>query len=152
MNYIKLLTLIILRSMLILIIKYMYLSSLNAPERYDMTSFVHKINVLMITQIRKDLNIDSLVDHIQIDSNAVQKIKVFNLGSERFFESVNKVTVDYRLSEESFDNKRQVEKDINLIYENFNNLQSMVLSNLKYLSLFEAGEISNLTKPYSVNC
>ena len=88
------------------------------------------------------MNIDCIANEIEIYSKCLQSFRLFNLGSERFLNSVMKVTIDYRNGED----KPDVYEDLELICEYFNNLSSVNLKNLKYLSISEIVKFNSDSK------
>ena len=72
-----------------------YLSKVLNPENYDMSWFVKQAKLLVIDKLEKDMNINCRVEKIKIDSKCIQNIKYFNLGTEKFLNSVHKITINY---------------------------------------------------------
>ena len=72
-----------------------------------------------------------------IDSSCLQNFRHYNLGTDKFLNSVTKITLDYSDAED----KPDVDKDIELMRGYFKNLHSVNLNNLKYLSISEVVKI-----------
>ena len=75
---------------------YEYLRKVRYPEKHDMSWYVKQTECIQISQFYKDINIDCIAEKIIIDSDWIQKITNFNLGTQNFLDSVNTVDIHYR--------------------------------------------------------
>ena len=98
-----------------------------------MSSYAKYAGVIEILLFEKDMNIDWLANKIEINSKCLQNLGVYNLGTDKFFNSVTEVTIDYLDAEA----KPEIDENIDLINEHFKNLSCIYLKNLRYLSISE---------------
>ena len=113
------------------------MSTIYAPQYYDMSSFAKEVGCIDILNFEYDLDIDWLVHKIIIHSPFLENLRIYSLGTNNFLDSVTEATIDYFLAQ----NKSDVEKDTKLIHEYFKNLSNVNYRNLYDLSISEVIKI-----------
>ena len=81
------------------------------------------------------MNIDCMANKIKIYSECIEKMKTFSLGTTKFFNSVQSVTIIRKSTYNQFNSELDFKNDINLVHEYFNNAQSLNLQSINSLSL-----------------
>ena len=108
-----------------------------------MSCYVKHTGFILINKFDEDMNIDCIADRIKITPKLIENLTKFNLGTQRFYDSVK--TVDIRL----FDgNKSQVDEDLGTLHKYFSNLECVNLYTSDRLSL---AEICDVMKNWKLN-
>ena len=108
-----------------------YLSKVLHLEDQDMSWFVKQAKWIQIRELEKDVNIDWEVDHVHIYLNCIENIQNFNLGTQKFFDSVNTITIDYSHGHEKPD--YEIEQEV--VHKYFKNLKHWNLENVQNISV-----------------
>ena len=75
------------------------------------------------------MNIDCVVDEVDINSECIQKMDQYKLGTQAFFNSVTSITINY------FHKEKSVFEDLEVAHKYFINLKFVSLKHIKDASL-----------------
>ena len=104
--------------------------------------------MLKFNKIDQDMNIDCLTEEIKINSHYIHKIKDFNLGTEKFFNSVHTVGIRYnKYCKLLHDTDINIDVDIGLIHRYFKNLKKINMINTHF---FSQTEIVRILKSHKI--
>ena len=96
---------------------YEYISDLVITSKYNMAGFCKQASRILIDKIESDFNIDWTADKIELNSNWISEIKIYNLGTQEFLNSIKSVKIKYL-----------DEFEVEQIYEDWKYLKEQFLS------------------------
>ena len=104
-----------------------YLSQILMPEMYDMSSFAKQAGCINIYDLQNDLSIDCITEEVEFDFISIQTFENYNIGTTKFFDSVNTVSLNYN----QCNSKPEVDKNINTLSKYFKNSKKLNLKNIR---------------------
>ena len=98
---------------------YQYVSLISGASQHDMSNYWEQAGIIWIDKLDKDLNIDWICEKVNISSEILQNFQIYNVGTQRFLESVQTVIFRY----ESSESLSEINQRIRMIEEYFKNLK-----------------------------
>ena len=121
-----------------------YLSDIYFANNHNMSNYATRAGCIWIRSLENDMNIDCETEKLEINSRCFKNIRQFKLGSEKFMNSVDTVSISYLEPADLL----TISKNINHMVWIFKNLKHIQLTYRNSLTL---SQIIKILMNYKVN-